>query len=317
MRRLAPMGRVYQDVYVGFAGVIPHAKCPDILPTHALHPQRGRLAAAPRVVWGAFVSRGCCPCESRRDGTCFPCGMFLHCASHAAYLDVNAKRAWQRMPIPRSPWVKSFSLGTIRRLANTGNGRGSILNGLGGTSRERPPFGSGFPTSAPRCDGVKTPGFGPIGIQCCELVRGGLMSVRAGFRVDHQSPTVVVADASRIGCQLLADMIRSHNDFRVVGAATTRAEVISDICKLHPDIAVISARLQDGALTGLQVLRELRPLQTSPRVIMLLDDDQSELVIDSFRNGARGIFCRTEMPPQLRKGIHCVHTGQIWVNNPS
>jgi DNA-binding NarL/FixJ family response regulator len=142
-----------------------------------------------------------------------------------------------------------------------------------------------------------------------------LLDATAGFRGDHRSPTIVVADASRIGCQLLADTIRSHDDFRVVGSATTRSEVISDISKLQPDIAVISSRLQDGALTGLQVLRELRTLQTSPRVIMLLDDDQSELVIDSFLNGARGIFCRTEMPPQLRKCIHCVYTGQIWANN--
>jgi two-component system nitrate/nitrite response regulator NarL len=141
------------------------------------------------------------------------------------------------------------------------------------------------------------------------------MPVRVGFRGDHQSPTVVVADASRIGCQLLADTIRSHKDFRVVGSATTRLEVISDISKLQPDIAVISSRLQDGALTGLQVLRELRTLQTSPRVIMLLDDDQSELVIESLRNGARGIFCRTEMPSQLRKCIQCVYMGQIWANN--
>jgi DNA-binding NarL/FixJ family response regulator len=123
------------------------------------------------------------------------------------------------------------------------------------------------------------------------------MSVQAGFTGVNQSPTVVVADASRFGCQLLADAIRSHKDFRVVGSATTRLEVISDISKFQPDIAVISSRLEDGALTGLQVLRELRTFQTSPRVIMLLDDDQSELVIESFRNGARGIFCRAEMPP--------------------
>jgi DNA-binding NarL/FixJ family response regulator len=146
-------------------------------------------------------------------------------------------------------------------------------------------------------------------------IQGGLMSVQAGFRGDHQSPTVVVADASRLGCQLLADAIRSHNHSRVVGSATTRLEVISDISKFQPDIAVISSRLEDGALTGLQVLRELRTFQTSPRVIMLLDDDQSELVIESFRNGARGVFCRAEMPPQLRKCIQCVYTGQIWANN--
>ena len=65
----------------------------------------------------------------------------------------------------------------------------------------------------------------------------------------------------------------------------------------------------------MQVLRELRTLQTRPRVIMLLDDDQSELVVESFRNGARGIFCRTEVTTQLRKCIQCVYKGQIWANN--
>jgi hypothetical protein len=32
-------------------------------------------------------------CEPRRDGTCFPCGMFLHCASNADHLYVNAKQS--------------------------------------------------------------------------------------------------------------------------------------------------------------------------------------------------------------------------------
>ena len=67
--------------------------------------------------------------------------------------------------------------------------------------------------------------------------------------------------------------------------------------------------------TGVRVLRELHTLQTPPRVIMLLDDDQSELVVESFRHGARGIFCRTEMTTQLRKCIQCVYKGQIWANN--
>ncbi len=52
---------------------------------------------------------------------------------------------------------------------------------------------------------------------------------------------------------------------------------MSDISEFQPDIAVTSSRLEEDALAGLQVLLELRTLQTSPRVIMLLDDDQSEL----------------------------------------
>jgi DNA-binding NarL/FixJ family response regulator len=141
------------------------------------------------------------------------------------------------------------------------------------------------------------------------------MSQQVGLSDAHYSPTVVVADASKMGSQLLAHTIQGHNDFRVVGSATTRSEAVSGISKLRPDIALISSRLQDGAFTGVQVLRELRAVQTPPRVIMLLDDDQSELVLESFRYGARGIFCRTEVTTQLRKCILCVYKGQIWASN--
>jgi two-component system, NarL family, nitrate/nitrite response regulator NarL len=129
-----------------------------------------------------------------------------------------------------------------------------------------------------------------------------------------RSTTVVLADASRLGCQLLADTIQRHN-LRVVGSATTREEVMSSVRKLQPDIAVISSRLEDGPFAGLLVLPELHTLQTRPRVIILLDDDQPRLVVEAFRNGARGIFCRTGMTIELRKCIHCVCKGQIWANN--
>lgn len=131
---------------------------------------------------------------------------------------------------------------------------------------------------------------------------------------DGRSTTVVLADASRMGCQLLAHTIQRHN-LRVVGSATTREEVMSAVRKLQPDIAVISSRLQDGAFAGLLVLPELHTLQTRPRVIMLLDDDQPKLVVEAFRNGARGIFCRTGVATELRKCIYCVYKGQIWANN--
>jgi DNA-binding NarL/FixJ family response regulator len=138
----------------------------------------------------------------------------------------------------------------------------------------------------------------------------------SGDRVeDRVSTTIVLADSSRMGCQLLADTIQRRNHFRVVGSATTREEVISAVRKLHPDIAVISSRLQDGAFAGLLALLELHILQTRPRVIVLLDDDRQELVVEAFRNGARGIFCRTGVTTELRKCIQCVYEGQIWANN--
>jgi DNA-binding NarL/FixJ family response regulator len=116
-------------------------------------------------------------------------------------------------------------------------------------------------------------------------------------------------------CQLLTQAIQRNSHIRVIGCATSCAEVISAVREKQPDVAVISARLQDGASAGLLALQQLRGLQPQSRVIMLLDEDNAELVVEAFRHGARGIFCRTGVSAQLRKCLQTVHDGQIWANN--
>ncbi len=132
---------------------------------------------------------------------------------------------------------------------------------------------------------------------------------------NDKTTTVLVADATRMDCQLLADAIQRHNNFRVIGCATSAAEIISAVAKGQPDVAVISVRLRDDAVAGLLALRKLRTSHTRSRVIMLLDTDERELVVETLRNGASGIFCRTGSFKDLRKCIERVRDGQIWANN--
>jgi len=127
---------------------------------------------------------------------------------------------------------------------------------------------------------------------------------------------VLLADVSKMDCQLLANAMQRHSRFRVLGCVTSASEASSAIHQTQPDIAVISTRLQDGALAGLLLLRRLRALQMRCHVIMLLDDNNPELVVEAFRNGARGIFCRTGSFGELRKCMERVHEGQIWATNP-
>jgi two-component system, NarL family, nitrate/nitrite response regulator NarL len=127
--------------------------------------------------------------------------------------------------------------------------------------------------------------------------------------------TVVIADARRMDCQLLTDAIQRNSHIRVVGCATSCAEVISSVCENQPDVVVVSSRLQDGDFAGLRTLQELRAVQPQTRVIMLLDEDKADLVVGAFRHGARGIFCRTGDSAELRKCLQVVHDGQIWANN--
>jgi DNA-binding NarL/FixJ family response regulator len=46
-----------------------------------------------------------------------------------------------------------------------------------------------------------------------------------------------------------------------------------------------------------------------------LDSTERDLVVDAFRGGARGIFCRGHSFNALPKCIRKVHEGQIWVSN--
>jgi two-component system, NarL family, nitrate/nitrite response regulator NarL len=65
----------------------------------------------------------------------------------------------------------------------------------------------------------------------------------------------------------------------------------------------------------LLALRELRPLQSRTRIIMMVDEEQPGLVMEAYRNGARGVFCRSRPPANLRKCILSVYKGGIWASN--
>jgi DNA-binding NarL/FixJ family response regulator len=80
-------------------------------------------------------------------------------------------------------------------------------------------------------------------------------------------------------------------------------------------VALVGARLQDGPLAGYKALRELRTAWPKLRIIMLLDSSDPERVIDAFRYGAKGIFCRTGTLNALCKAIESVHDGQIWADS--
>jgi DNA-binding NarL/FixJ family response regulator len=108
---------------------------------------------------------------------------------------------------------------------------------------------------------------------------------------------------------------RSRQSFKTIIYAVLRSELINTIMSRSLDIALISENLQDGPLTGFHVLHELRSLSPLTRAIMLLKTDSYELVVDAFRAGAKGVFCRNDSLHLLPKCIRCVYRGQIWANS--
>ncbi len=125
---------------------------------------------------------------------------------------------------------------------------------------------------------------------------------------------IVVADANRIGCELLEDALR-RNRFEVVRSTTTSDELIQTVTTLQPDVAVVSCHLQEGSLSGLRALRAIRAASVPTRVIILMDETSRAHVVDAFRAGAKGVFRRSESIQRLRRCISAVHKGQIWASS--
>jgi two-component system nitrate/nitrite response regulator NarL len=150
----------------------------------------------------------------------------------------------------------------------------------------------------------------PPGIGLLEVIVHGTHQVLA------KRIRIGVVEATRMGSQLIAEALKHRrNNFDVLASAEDSSRAFCELENFKPHVAVISVELQDGPFKGFSVLARLHASKTNAATIMLFNSDQRDLVIDAFRGGARGIFCRGQSLEDLPKCIRAVHQGQIWANN--
>ena len=128
--------------------------------------------------------------------------------------------------------------------------------------------------------------------------------------------SILIGHANAMSCELLEGAFKRQSRFRVVGHAATAAEVVKAVQSSSVDVALISAELQEGPLSGFVALRQVRECRPEVRSIMLLAKPDPHLVVDSFRAGARGIFCPSQFQfKTLCRCVSRVYAGQIWANS--
>jgi DNA-binding NarL/FixJ family response regulator len=123
---------------------------------------------------------------------------------------------------------------------------------------------------------------------------------------------VLVADSTPLTGQLIADALRRDRGLTVTNAEAN--SVIVTATTLKPDVAIISEQLQGKPGKGFEILRELRVTVPGTRTVMLLDAGERNLVVEAFRSGARGVFCRRDPLKMLIRCVYKVHQGQLWVS---
>lgn len=125
---------------------------------------------------------------------------------------------------------------------------------------------------------------------------------------------VLAADSTSMSTQLLVQALARDPQFDMIESASDGSTVLHLLKREKPHIVLVSARLGEDH-GGYDLVREIRSQSPATRVIVLLDASEKGSIIEAFRAGAQGVFCRTEPFNLLAKCIQCVHQGQIWASS--
>jgi two-component system nitrate/nitrite response regulator NarL len=133
--------------------------------------------------------------------------------------------------------------------------------------------------------------------------------------INHERIRVLAADSSSMSTQLLVEALARDANLQMIESPSNGPAVLNVLKRDKPHIAVVSAALDEANGGSFELVREIRAQVPATRVIVLLDSSDRTSVVEAFRAGAQGVFCRTEPVRHLSKCIQCVHQGQVWASS--
>lgn len=120
--------------------------------------------------------------------------------------------------------------------------------------------------------------------------------------------TVYLLDDHEIVRRGLRDLLEADGRIRVVGESGSAAEAKRRIPALHPDVAVLDARLPDGS--GIDVCRSIRSVDPGLRAIILTSYDDDQALRAAVLAGASGYVLKDIRGSDLVSAIESVAAGQ-------
>ena len=129
---------------------------------------------------------------------------------------------------------------------------------------------------------------------------------------DERLIRVFLLDDHEVVRQGLRALLESTGSIEVVGEAGTAAEAAARIPALHPDVAVLDARLPDGS--GIEVCRGVRAVDPSIRALILTSYDDDEALFAAIMAGAAGYVLKDVKGLDLVAAIRQVADGNSLID---
>ena len=120
---------------------------------------------------------------------------------------------------------------------------------------------------------------------------------------------IILADDHELVLEGLRALLEAEDDMRVVGAATSGAQLLDAVERHRPDVVVLD--LEMGEVGGLRCLERMRALHPQVRVLVLTAYSDGESMRAALEGGANGYALKTEPPRQTVASIRQVFGGQL------
>lgn len=102
-------------------------------------------------------------------------------------------------------------------------------------------------------------------------------------------------------------LLSGSNDFTVVGAFDTPANIVSHDKELNPDIILMDIDMPD--VNGIEGLSLIRESNEKVKVLMLTVFDDNRNVFEALKGGANGYILKKTPPSKLIEYLHDANSG--------
>jgi DNA-binding NarL/FixJ family response regulator len=134
-----------------------------------------------------------------------------------------------------------------------------------------------------------------------------------GVYMSSSATRILVYDSSNLQCELLSTGLQSLRQGLEIESASDYESMIALLATDARWVVIISDNNLGNATAS--VARRLRTDFPGLPLVFLLQEGQSDRVIEAFRLGARGIVYSNENLAQLARCIDRVAQGEVWVRH--
>ena len=119
---------------------------------------------------------------------------------------------------------------------------------------------------------------------------------------------LAVVDDHPVVRQGLTAMLRWEPELELVGEAADGQEAVDLILRQRPDVVLLDLRLP--GLSGVEVMRQVRPRAPEVRFLVLTTYDTDSYIAPALAAGARGYLLKDATIDELMQGVRSVVAGR-------